>query len=223
MDTKEIKIKIAKRIAQELKDGYVVNLGIGLPTLVANYIPKNIDVIFHSENGIIGMGPKPEEGKEDKDIINAGGGYVTVLPYGAFFDSTFSFGIIRGGHLDITVLGALQVDQEGNLANWMIPGKLIPGMGGAMDLVSGSKRVIVAMLHTDKKGNSKILKKCNLPLTGIHCVDTIVTERAYFDVDKEQKKLILKEYNSDFTIEEIIESTEADVIVDDNVKTFLIE
>ena len=214
MEKEEIRKLIAKRIANELKDGDIVNLGIGLPVLVANYIPKDIDVIFHSENGIVGMGQQPEKCDEDKDLINAGGVYATALSYASFFDTILSFGIIRGGHLDVTVLGALQVDQEGCLANWMIPGKIVPGMGGAMDLVSGSKRVIIATEHTDKHGNPKLLKRCTLPLTGIHCVDTIVTELGYFKVS--DNALLLKEYNDNFSIDEILENTEAKIIVDDN-------
>ncbi|MEQ2129880.1 CoA transferase subunit B [Caldanaerobacter subterraneus KAk] len=206
---------IAKRIAKELKDGELVNLGIGLPTLVANYIPEGVHVIFQSENGITGMGPMPEPGKEDVNIINAGGQYVTVLPGAAFFDSAFSFALIRGGHVDVTVLGALEVDEEGNLANWIIPGKLVPGMGGAMDLATGAKRVIVAMQHT-AKGQPKILKKCRLPLTAKGKVSLIVTELAVIEVTKEG--LLLKEIHRDTSIEEVKSLTEANLIILDDVK-----
>lgn len=208
--------KIGARIAQELKDGDYVNLGIGLPTEVANHIPPGIHVIFQSENGIIGVGGKPEEGKEDKDMINAGGGHITALPGAAFFDSATSFGIIRGGHLDMTVLGALQVDQEGNLANWMIPGKLIPGMGGAMDLVTGAKKVVVAMEHCDKHGNPKILKQCTLPLTAKGKVSLIVTEMAVLEVTPEG--LLLKEVLEGYTLDDVVKATEADLIIPENLK-----
>ncbi|AAM23983.1 acetate CoA/acetoacetate CoA-transferase beta subunit [Caldanaerobacter subterraneus subsp. tengcongensis MB4] len=206
---------IAKRIAKELKHGELVNLGIGLPTLVANYIPEGVHVIFQSENGITGMGPMPEPGKEDVNIINAGGQYVTVMPGAAFFDSAFSFALIRGGHVDVTVLGALEVDEEGNLANWIIPGKLVPGMGGAMDLATGAKRVIVAMQHT-AKGQPKILKKCRLPLTAKGKVSLIVTELAVIEVTKEG--LLLKEIHRDTSIEEVKSLTEANLIIPDDVK-----
>lgn len=206
---------IAKRIAQELKDGDLVNLGIGLPTQVANYIPEGLDILLHSENGFIGLGPTPEAGKVDKDIVNAGSQPASIVPGGAFFDSAMSFTIVRGGHLDITVLGALQVDQHGNLANWMIPGKMVPGMGGAMDLVVGAKKVIIAMEHT-AKGEPKILKECNLPLTAAGQVDLIVTDMALIEVTKEG--LVLKELAPETTVEEVIAATEAPLHVSADLK-----
>ncbi|MBZ2174924.1 3-oxoacid CoA-transferase subunit B [Schnuerera sp. xch1] len=215
MDKKERKQFIAKRVAKELKDGDIVNLGIGLPTMVVNYIPEGMNISFQSENGFIGLGPAPKEGEEDKDVVNAGGQPVTILPEGAFFDSATSFGIIRGGHVDVTVLGALQVDKEGNLANWMIPGKMAPGMGGAMDLVVGAKRVIVAMEHT-AKGNHKILDKCNLPLTAANQVDMIITEMGVMEIIEEG--ILLKEINPKFTIDQVQEATEAKLIVTDDLK-----
>lgn len=215
MDKKERKAFIAKRVAKELHDGDVVNLGIGLPTMVANYVPEGMDVTFQSENGFVGLGPAPEEGKEDKDIVNAGGMPVTIKEGGVFFDSATSFGIIRGGHVDITVLGALQVDEKGNLANWMIPGKMVPGMGGAMDLVVGAKKVIVAMEHT-VKGNAKILKECNLPLTAAGEVDLIITEMGVMEVT--DKGLVLTEINPEFTVEDVKNATEAELIVADDLK-----
>lgn len=215
MDKNMIREVIAKRVAKELKDGDVVNLGIGLPTLVANYIPEEMDVTFQSENGFVGLGPAPEAGKEDKDLVNAGGQPVTIKPGGAFFDSSMSFAIIRGGHVDATVLGALQVDQKGNLANWMIPGKMVPGMGGAMDLVVGAKKVIVAMEHT-AKGNPKILKECTLPLTAAGEVNLIITEMAVIEVT--EKGLILKELGPEATIEDIMAATEAELIISEDLK-----
>ncbi|EOC99456.1 CoA transferase subunit B [Caldisalinibacter kiritimatiensis] len=215
MDKKKMKEIIAKRVAKEVKDGDVVNLGIGLPTMVANYIPEDVDVIFQSENGFVGLGPSPKEGEEDKDLINAGGQPVTIKTGGAFFDSATSFAIIRGGHVDATVLGALQVDEKGNLANWMIPGKMVPGMGGAMDLVTGARKVIVAMTHT-AKGNAKILKECTLPLTAEGQVNLIVTEMGVMEVTEEG--LVLKEINPEVTIEEIKANTEADLIIPDDLK-----
>lgn len=212
MDAKSI---IAKRVAKELKDGDVVNLGIGLPTMVSNYIPDDIDVTFQSENGFIGTGPAPEPGKEDPDLVNAGSQPVTVLPGAAFFDSSTSFGIIRGGHVDCTVLGALQVDEKGNLANWMIPGKMVPGMGGAMDLVTGAKKVIVAMTHT-AKGNLKIFNECSLPLTAKGQVNMIVTEMCVIDVTPEG--LVLSEINPDFSIEDVQKVTEPKLIIPKEIK-----
>jgi len=206
---------IVKRVAQELKDGDLVNLGIGMPTLVANYIPEGIDILLHSENGFIGLGPNPEPGKEDLDIVNAGGLPASVVPGGAFFDSAMSFTIIRGGHLDVTVLGALQVDQEGNLANWMIPGKMVLGMGGAMDLVAGARKVIISMEHT-AKGAPKILKKCNLPLTAAKEVDLIVTDMSVIEVTP--KGLLLTELAPETTLEEVISATEAELIISENLK-----
>lgn len=214
MDKDQMQNFIAKRVAQELKDGDVVNLGIGLPTKVVNFVGDK-QIICQSENGFLGLGPKPEEGKEDKNIVNAGGQPVTILPGGMFFDSATSFGIIRGGHVDATILGALQVDEEGNLANWMIPGKMVPGMGGAMDLVVGAKRVIVAMEHTNK-GNLKILKKCNLPLTAAKEVNLIITEMGVIEVT--DKGLVLTEINPEFTVEQVQEATEPKLIISDNLK-----
>lgn len=202
---------IGARIAKELKDGDYVNLGIGLPTEAANHIPPGVHVIFQSENGVMGVGPAPAEGSEDQDMINAGGGFITTVPGASYFDSATSFGIIRGGHLDITVLGALQVDQHGNLANWMIPGKIIPGMGGAMDLVTGAKKVIVAMEHCDKRGNPKILKECTLPLTAKGKVSLIITEMAVLEVTP--KGLLLKEVTEGFTVEDVVKATEAELII----------
>lgn len=216
LDKERGRVLIAKRVAKELKDGDVVNLGIGLPTEVANYIPDGIEVTFQSENGFIGLGPAPKEGEEDKDLVNAGGKYSSILPGGACFDSSMSFTIIRGGHVDATVLGALQVDEKGNLANWMIPGKMVPGMGGAMDLVVGAKKVIVAMEHT-AKGSHKILKECTLPLTAANQVDLIVTDMAVIEVTKDG--LLLKEIAPETTLEEVKEATGAELIVDKNLKT----
>ena len=207
---------IVKRVARELKDGDVVNLGIGMPTLVANYIPEDMDVTFQSENGFLGLGPAPEAGCEDEYIVNAGAQPVTIKSGGMFFDSATSFAIIRGGHVDVTVLGALQVDEEGNLANWMIPGKMVPGMGGAMDLVVGAKRVIVAMEHT-AKGAPKILKKCSLPLTASHQVNTIITEMGVMEVTAEGLELV--EIAEGLTVEEVQAATEATLIVSENLKT----
>lgn len=206
---------IVKRVAKELKDGDVVNLGIGLPTEVANHVPEGMDITFQSENGFIGIGPAPAEGEEDKDLVNAGGKFSTIVKGGATFDSSTSFSIIRGGHVDITVLGALQVDEKGNLANWMIPGKMVPGMGGAMDLVVGAKKVIVAMEHT-AKGNPKILKECTLPLTAAGEVDSIITDMCVMKVTKEG--LVVTEIAPETTIEEVKAATKADFKVASDLK-----
>ncbi|MCL2593521.1 MAG: 3-oxoacid CoA-transferase subunit B [Defluviitaleaceae bacterium] len=215
MDKSEIQDFIAKRVAKELSDGAVVNLGIGLPTRVANFIPDGMAVHFQSENGFVGLGPAPDEENIDKDIVNAGGQPVTIMAGGCFFDSATSFGIIRGGHVDLTVLGALQVDEKGNIANYLIPRKLVPGMGGAMDLLSGAKKVIVAMEHT-VKGAHKILKECNLPLTAVSAVNLIITEMGVMEVTKDG--LLLKEINGEYTIEEVQEATGAKLIISENLQ-----
>lgn len=212
MDEKEF---IARRVAKELNDGDVVNLGIGLPTLVANYIPAGIEITLQSENGFLGMGPAPAKGEEDPYLVNAGGMHATINPGGVFFDSAESFLIIRGGHVDATVLGALEVDEKGNLANWMVPGKMVPGMGGAMDLVTGAKKVIVAMQHT-AKGNHKILKKCTLPLTAVNAVDLIVTEMGVMEIT--DQGIVLTEINPEFTVEQIQAATGATLIISDQLK-----
>ena len=213
MDAKQ---KIAARVAQELSDGQLVNLGIGLPTMVADYLPEGVNVVLQSENGMVGL-IGLDESNVDPNITNAGGSLVSVDEYGAFFDSSYSFALIRGGHVDATVLGTLEVDQEGTIANYMIPGKMVPGMGGAMDLVTGARKVIVAMVHTSK-GKPKILKKCTLPLTGVKCADMIVTELAVFEVKDDY--LLLTEIANETTVEEVIELTEARVELADNIKEF---
>lgn len=215
MDKQQTQEFIARRVAAELKDGDLVNLGIGLPTLVANYVPEGKEVLFQSENGFIGLGPAPLEDEIDPSIANAGGMPVTIVPGGSFFDSAMSFGIIRGGHVDTTVLGALQVAENGDIANYMIPGKMVPGMGGAMDLLSGAKKVIVAMEHT-AKGNPKLLKTCTLPLTAVRAVDLIVTEMGVIEVTP--KGFMLTEYNPEYTVDQIQAATGAELIISPNLK-----
>jgi len=215
MDKQFVQEYIAQRVAKELHDGDVVNLGIGLPTLVANYVPHDKAVMFQSENGFVGLGPTPSEENIDPYITNAGGKPVTIKKGGIFFDSATSFGIIRGGHVDLTVLGALQVDAQGNIANYMIPGKMVPGMGGAMDLISGARKVIVAMEHT-AKGSLKILNECNLPLTAANEVNLIVTEMGVIEVT--DKGLVLKEINPEFTVEEVQAATEPKLIIAEDLK-----
>jgi len=209
------KMDIAKRIAQELKDGFYVNLGIGIPTLVANYVPEGIQIEFQSENGILGMGPFPLDGDEDADLINAGKQTITSLPGASFFDSSMSFGMIRGKHVDLTILGAMEVAENGDIANWKIPGRLVKGMGGAMDLVASADNIIVAMMHTNKKGASKLLKRCTLPLTGVNCVKKIVTNLAVLEVTSKGFKLL--ERAPGVSVETILEATDGHVIIDGEI------
>ncbi len=211
MEDKDI---IAQRVAQEIKAEMLVNLGIGLPSLVANYLPKGVHVFFQAENGVVGLGPRPPEGMEDEDLTDAGGGFVTAMPGAASIDSAMSFALIRGGHLDMTVLGGLQVDERGYLANWMVPGKMVPGMGGAMDLVAGAKSVIVAMVHT-AKGAHKILPQCTLPLTATRRVSLVVTEMAV--IEPTERGLVLKERGPGVSVEDIVKATGASLIVEGDV------
>ena len=206
---------IAKRIAQELEDGYFVNLGIGIPTLVANYIPEGIDVTLQSENGLLGMGPFPKEDMVDADLINAGKQTITTMPGSVFFDSSYSFAMIRAGKVQLTVLGAMEVDQNGDIANWKIPGKMVKGMGGAMDLVASAENIIVAMMHTNKKGESKLLKKCTLPLTGVSCISKVVTNLAVMEI--KNGSFILRERAPGVSIEEIKNATEGNLIIEGDI------
>ena len=214
------KNQIAKRIAQELKDGYYVNLGIGIPTLVANYIPEGINVILQSENGLLGMGPFPLEGEEDADLINAGKQTVTTLPGSSIFDSAMSFGMIRAGKVQLTVLGAMEVADNGDIANWKIPGKMVKGMGGAMDLVASAKNIIVAMQHVNKAGESKLIKQCSLPITGVGCVKKVVTELGVFDIT--ERGFELKELAPGVTVEEVKAKTDGRLVVDGDILEMVI-
>lgn len=215
------KNQIAKRIAKEVKDGYYVNLGIGIPTLVANFVRTDISVEFQSENGVLGMGPFPFEGEEDADIINAGKQTITTLPGASFFDSAFSFGMIRSKKVDLTILGAMEVSENGDIANWKIPGKMVKGMGGAMDLVASAENIIVAMMHVNKAGESKVLKNCTLPLTGVGCVKKIVTELAVMDVTSNGFKLL--ERAPGVSVEEIIKATEGTLIVEGEIPEMVLD
>jgi len=214
------KEQIAQRIAKEVKDGYYVNLGIGIPTLVANFVRDDINIDFQSENGVLGMGPFPYEGEEDPDLINAGKQTITTLPGASFFDSALSFSMIRGQHVDLTILGAMEVSHNGDIANWKIPGKMVKGMGGAMDLVASAENIIVAMLHTNRAGESKLLKACSLPLTGVNCVKKIVTNLAVLEVVDGHFKLI--ERAPGVSVDEIKEATEGDLVVDGKIPEMIL-
>lgn len=211
--------KIAMRAAKEIKNGMIVNLGIGIPSIVPDYLPEDVHVMFHAENGVMGIGPSPEKGKEDENLCNAGGFPITILKGASYFDSATAFGIIRRGLLDLTVLGALQVSEKGDLANWIVPGKRVPGIGGAMDLAQKAKRVIVVMNHTDKAGNPKIVKECSLPLTSKSCVDLIITEMAVIEVVN--NTLVLKELMSPYTVEDVIKNTGAELEISTDLKMFI--
>jgi len=215
------KIGIAKRIAKEVKDGYYVNLGIGIPTLVANFVRDDIEVEFQSENGVLGMGPFPLEGEEDADLINAGKQTITTLPGASFFDSALSFSMIRGQHVDLTILGAMEVSENGDIANWKIPGFMVKGMGGAMDLVASADNIIVAMMHTNKKGMSKLLERCSLPLTGVGCINKIVTNLAAIEITPDGFKLL--ERAPGISVEEIVSSTDGHLIIDGDIPEMIID
>jgi 3-oxoacid CoA-transferase subunit B len=214
------KFQIAKRISKELKEGYYVNLGIGIPTLVANYIPEGMNVVLQSENGLLGMGPFPKEGMQDPDLINAGKQTITTLPGSVFFDSAMSFGMIRSGKVNLTVLGAMEVSEQGDIANWKIPGKMVKGMGGAMDLVASAKNIIVAMMHTNPKGESKLLSQCTLPLTGVRCVKKIVSDLAVLDVTENGFRLL--ERAPGVTVDEIISKTQGNLIVEGEIPEMIL-